>query len=216
MRRPGRKPTSETYSVAQVACLLLATSQLWLGATSGDLPSTRAEASCPVCWGKKEIRRRTSQGAILVSSCPRCKGSAASSEESADAVAEYIRSSFGEPETVMVAMADLSVAWDKLGDDARRSVSDFVRRGPLHFGYEDVEFEQSSHRWAVLRLWRAINCLRDFARRNEGEGQAGARLHDVGARGTNVRRLPAGDPPDDDRARDQARPVGRVPSSLVA
>lgn len=163
-RSPGRRPTGETYSVAQVAVLLLLTPQIWIRSISGDLQSTRAEVACPRCFGKREIRFRRAglPGVVFVDRCPMCGGRTTSSEEIADALADLARG-YSDPTQIATALADLGTAWGRIGDGARSSIREFLRLGPMHVGHGEIEFQRERHRSAVLRLWRAINEFGEYA-----------------------------------------------------
>lgn len=155
--RHGREVVEETgYSVTRVAALLLSTSQLWLRAISGQVSSSRSEASCPTCWGKREIRWRTAHNMVMVSRCPECRGTTASGEEIADGLATYVRS-LAQPEQLMVAMADLANAWEEVSPGTRTAIGRFVEAGPLHFGARSVEFQTRGHLRAVSILTKAMN-----------------------------------------------------------
>lgn len=157
-RRARRARRSGSQSVDDLIKTLFSAEQFWLKATAGTQGgfAARAESGCPACYGKGRIRQKGAHG-VVVALCQRCKGTGASSEETADRIAEFIRSTPSE-ERLVVALVDLERAWGVIDDRTRRQLQDFIEAGEL-------EIRTAAHRSAILRLWRAMNGVGEFSRR---------------------------------------------------
>lgn len=159
-----RHRTSGAQTVEQLAKLLLATSEIWLKLTGGSQSNlvTRAEASCPKCAGRGSVTSERGEwrwigGSGLVrvkGTCPRCGGRTVSAEEVGDAVAAFVRAA-SRPERMVVALADLGVAWHRLDRGTQNRLGEFIVEG-------DPEIQLASHRTAILKLWRSLYRLGEF------------------------------------------------------
>lgn len=134
-----RRMASDHYSLPMVAAMLLATSELWMRATS---PSQAQYKNVP------EPPDLT--------------------ERPAEIHAELIRRlRLSDSENVLIGLADLEAAMNRVAEQTRTGIASFVTYGPMRVDRDSVQFQpyQAGH---VLTVWRAINRAGEFKEERNG------------------------------------------------
>ena len=149
--------TSDAYSVAQVAAMLMLAAELYMRATSpvraeprlADLPPGRVR-KCQKC--DRDIHG---------DECVFCKAPPSPEVLHAD-VLRRLGLSDADRETLLIGLADLDMAMRRVRPLTRQGIADYVERGPFRIEKEFVEFRMG-HSAHVVTVWRSINRSGEFA-----------------------------------------------------
>lgn len=148
------------YSIAQTAALLLLCGELYMRAHApaaqrvdpGRVPVKVRSRRC------RECQKRFESYAEEV--CETCRLRSAP-EVHAD-VLQRLKLSGSDWENLAISLADLDLAMRRLSDRTRDGVAEFVALGPLALEESYVNFRYG-HARHVLSVYRAINCLGEYA-----------------------------------------------------
>ncbi len=129
----GKKPTSDRYTLPQVAMLLMQAPELYQSVTS---PSSQSYESI---YGKPARNQQE--------------------EKIGETHAEILRGlrlSDAEKETMLIGLIDLDVAMRSMPEGTLRGVASFVQFGPKEINAKEVIFRHG-HTHHVMTVWRQMN-----------------------------------------------------------